>query len=244
MTFVETLNSQFSLVQNIDFFIRLLVACLCGSIIGMERSKQFKEAGIRTHFIVCCGAALMMIVSKYAFADLGDMASGYLLGSKGADPSRIASQVVNGISFLGAGVIFKHGASIKGLTTAAGLWATAGVGLAIGAGMYPVALFSTVTIVLLQIIMHKYVIGTDSLSRRRLQFTVEYTEEFPEAFEVFINEQKMQTINVKITYLDDGYVTYDILARSPKDIDIKVFDLFLKEYGEVRDVSYTSVDWQ
>lgn len=244
MTLVESLNSQFSLMQNVDFFIRILVACLCGSIIGMERSKQLKEAGIRTHFIVCCGAALMMIVSKYAFADLGDVAGMTLLGSKGADPSRIASQVVNGISFLGAGVIFKHGASIKGLTTAAGLWATAGIGLAIGAGMYPVALFSTVAIVLLQIVMHKYLIGADSLSRRRLQFTVEYTKEFPDAFEAFINDHKLQTINIKITYSDDGFVSYDVLVRSPRDIDIKVFDLFLKEYGEVRDVSYTSVDWQ
>ena len=78
----------------------------------------------------------MMIVSKYSFVDLVDLLGGTYDGTKGADPSRIASQVVNGISFLGAGVIFKHGSSIRGLTTAAGVWTTAGIGLAIGAPAY------------------------------------------------------------------------------------------------------------
>ena len=70
MTLCEYFNGQFSLAQNIDFFIRILAACFCGACIGFERSKRFKEAGIRTHIIVCCAAALIMIISKYGFADL------------------------------------------------------------------------------------------------------------------------------------------------------------------------------
>ena len=141
MILVEYLNSQFSLAQNLDFFIRILTASLCGACIGFERSKRYKEAGIRTHIIVCCAASLMMIVSKYGFADLTDAAGAAYNGTRGADAARIAAQVVSGISFLGAGVIFKHGSAVRGLTTAAGLWATAAIGLAIGAGMYPLLLF-------------------------------------------------------------------------------------------------------
>ena len=70
MTLTAYLNSQFSIIQELDFFCRILLACLCGACIGMERSKRLKEAGVRTHVIVCCAAALMIIVSKYGFADL------------------------------------------------------------------------------------------------------------------------------------------------------------------------------
>ena len=137
MTLCEYLNSQFTLVQNLDFLLRILAACFCGACIGFERTKRFKEAGIRTHIIVCCAASLIMIVSKYGFADLTNAGGGVFNGTRGADPARIAAQVVSGISFLGAGVIFKNGSAVKGLTTAAGIWATAGIGLALGAGPGP-----------------------------------------------------------------------------------------------------------
>lgn len=128
MTLCEYFNSQFSIMQNLDFLVRILAACFCGACIGFERTKRFKEAGIRTHIIVCCAAALIMIVSKYGFADLTYADGSVFNGTRGADPARIAAQVVSGISFLGAGVIFKNGSTVKGLTTAAGIWATAGIG--------------------------------------------------------------------------------------------------------------------
>lgn len=141
MILVEYLNSQFSLAQNLDFFIRILTASLCGACIGFERSKRYKEAGIRTHIIVCCAASLMMIVSKYGFADLTDAAGAAYNGTRGADAARIAAQVVSGISFLGAGTILvTRQNQVKGLTTAAGLWAVACLGLALGAGFYSGAL--------------------------------------------------------------------------------------------------------
>ena len=94
----------------LDCCCRLAVSCILGMLIGIERSKRFKEAGVRTHIVVCCGAALCMIVSKYGFADLG----GILDGSRTSDPARLAAQVVSGIGFLGAGVIFKNGYDFNG----------------------------------------------------------------------------------------------------------------------------------
>lgn len=237
MTFAEALNSQFTLAQHLGLFARVIVACLCGGCIGAERSKRFKEAGVRTHIIVCCASALMMMVSKYAFADLTTAAGDTLFGTKGVDASRIASQVISGISFLGAGVIFKHGASVKGLTTAAGLWATAGIGLAIGAGMYPVAVFTTIMMVVLQILMHRFVIGADAMSNCRMQFTVEDKEQFFDDFDEFIRNRKMQIVSTKIVHSVDGYVSYDVQVRTSREIDIGALNHFLSEYGEVRDFS-------
>lgn len=123
--------------MQVDLIVRLVVAGACGALIGFERKSRSKEAGLRTHFVVSIGSALMMIVSKYAFMDIVNGHSIVL------DPSRIAAQVVSGIGFLGAGTILVQRQSIKGLTTAAGLWSTAGIGLAIGAGMYTVGFGAT-----------------------------------------------------------------------------------------------------
>ena len=146
MTFLSYFNSQFSLAQNLDFCFRMVLACACGAAIGVERSRRFKEAGIRTHIIVCCAAALIMMISKYGFADLTNPDGSVFNGIRGADPARVAAQVVSGISFLCAGVIFKNQGTVKGLTTAAGIWVTAGIGLAVGAGMIVPALFATVLV--------------------------------------------------------------------------------------------------
>ena len=238
---VTYLNSQFSLLQNVDFFIRILTASLCGACIGFERSKRSKEAGIRTHIIVCCAAALMMIVSKYGFADLTDTAGTVYNGTRGADPARIAAQVVSGISFLGAGVIFKHGGSIRGLTTAAGLWATAGIGLAIGSGMYFVGVFVTAMVAVFQIVMHKFVVGTDTLVSRRMRFTVRNSEALQAAIDRIAGERGLQVTDCSIQYLEDGYVSYDVTVRTPEEITIRDLDNFLRQYGEVQSVSFSSV---
>lgn len=239
---VGYMTEHFSFLQNVDFFIRLVVACLCGAAIGFERSKRFKGAGLRTHIIVCCGAALMMIVSKYSFVDLVDLLGGTYDGTKGADPSRIASQVVNGISFLGAGVIFKHGSSIRGLTTAAGVWTTAGIGLAIGAGMYPVAIFATILVGGLQILMHRHTFGADAYITNRLQFTIERNENFPTALDDFLHKHKAHIIESKVTYDEhNGDATYEMIVRSPRDITMNEVNSFLQSVSAVRSVDYMAV---
>lgn len=115
---------------------RIALAAVCGMLIGYERKKREKPAGVKTHMIVALSAALMVIVSKEGFLDV-----------PGADPSRVASQILVGISFLGAGVIVHQQYSIHGLTTAAGLWLTASIGMTIGAGLY--ALGFTISLVFL-----------------------------------------------------------------------------------------------
>lgn len=121
-----------------DFVWRLVLAALFGTIIGLDRKYREKEAGFRTHFLVSLGSALMMIVSQYGFSEI--------LTHDGVslDPSRIAAQVVSGIGFIGAGTIIFNHQIVRGLTTAASLWATAGIGLTAGAGMSWLALAATI----------------------------------------------------------------------------------------------------
>lgn len=125
----------------IDFSLRLFVAGLMGVLIGLEREYRAKEAGYRTHFLVALGSALMMIVSQYGFMDVLEKDLVRL------DPSRLAAQVVSGIGFIGAGtIILLQKQVVRGLTTAAGVWATSGIGLAVGAGMYAIGITATVLV--------------------------------------------------------------------------------------------------
>lgn len=119
----------------IDITLRLLIAMLLGGVIGIEREYRSKEAGFRTHFLVALGSALFCIVSQYGF------------GFDLKDSSRVAAQVVSGIGFLGAGTIIFQRNVVRGLTTAAGLWVTAAIGLACGSGMFAAAAIATVLII-------------------------------------------------------------------------------------------------
>lgn len=123
-----------------EFILRLFVAAILGSVVGLDREYRAKEAGYRTHFLVSLGSALMMIISQYGFIDV---VSGHLDQIR-YDPGRVAAQVVTGIGFIGAGTIILQRHIVRGLTTAAGIWATSGIGLAIGAGMYWLGLAATV----------------------------------------------------------------------------------------------------
>ena len=116
---------------------------------GLEREIRLKEAGVRTHLIVCFASCMMMIVSKYGFADVMNSPAVSI------DPGRIAAGLVTAIGFLGAGTIFARSRGITGLTTAAGLWATVGIGMTTGAGMYVLSIFSTGFIVVVQAILHR-----------------------------------------------------------------------------------------
>ena len=131
--------------MELEFLLRIFCAAILGGIIGLEREYRAKEAGFRTHFLVALGSALFMIVSAYGFSDvqMSEMTSRW-------DVSRVAAQVVSGIGFIGAGtIIFRKAENIvSGLTTAAGLWVTAAMGLACGGGMYILAIGSTVMVLL------------------------------------------------------------------------------------------------
>jgi putative Mg2+ transporter-C (MgtC) family protein len=126
---------SWELVSNaeLEMVIRLVVAAFLGAVIGYERAHAKKPAGIRTHLLVCMGAALFTVISIYAFGGP-------------ADPSRVAAGVVVGIGFLGAGTILRQERGVAGLTTAATVWAVAAIGVAIGAGLYVVAAVAAVII--------------------------------------------------------------------------------------------------
>ena len=125
-----------------EFILRIFIAAILGGMIGLEREYRSKEAGFRTHFLVAMGSALFMIVSAYGFAD--SMNSEL----QRWDVSRVAAQVVSGIGFIGAGtIIFRKSENVvSGLTTAAGLWVVAAIGLACGGGMYKLAIVSTLLV--------------------------------------------------------------------------------------------------
>lgn len=144
------------MVGNVELVIRLILAAIIGGFIGIEREFSNRPAGLRTHILVTVGSALITLVSKDAFAGIGD-------------PARIAAQIVTGIGFLGAGTIIKTGNSIKGLTTAASLWISAGIGIAIGAGYYLGALV-TAGIVLLTLVN---VMGFEKKLIKRTYNTIE-----------------------------------------------------------------------
>jgi len=133
-------------IGELDIVLRLMLAAILGGLIGLERESLERPAGLRTHILVCVGSCLIMLVSMFAFNTGFD-------GPK--DPGRIAAQVISGIGFLGAGTIIREGVNVRGLTTAASLWVVAGIGLAVGGGMFFAAALTT-AIVFLALVFFGY----------------------------------------------------------------------------------------
>lgn len=132
-----------------ECILRLMLSALFGGVIGLEREIRLKGAGIRTHLIVCFASCMMMIVSKYGFFDM------LSYEGVGVDPGRIAAGIVTAIGFLGAGTIFSRTQGVTGLTTAAGLWATVGVGMSAGAGLYAISFFGMAAILTAEILLYR-----------------------------------------------------------------------------------------
>lgn len=183
----------------LEWILRIIIAALCGGFIGAERSRRFKDAGVRTHSVVAMSAAVFMILSKYAFADITPGVN----GSNMADASRIASQVVTGISFIGAGAIFKNGSLVRGITTAAGIWATSAIGMAIGSGLYVIGIAATLIILLIQFVMHKVRIGIDNIVLYTIEFTVKGGHEFRKKITAFFHENDATIDETKMEVEED-----------------------------------------
>jgi putative Mg2+ transporter-C (MgtC) family protein len=199
---------------QLDYLLRLFIAAICGLAIGLERENRMKDAGIRTHFIVAIGAALIIIVSKYGFTDQ--------IGwhNLALDPSRIAAQVVSGVGFLGAGIIFMKEESIVGLTTAAGIWATAGIGLAIGSGLYFIGLEATAFIILGQILLHKKTKWVSLTKINVLILQIENKTNAIEEIQKIFKEQKIDIIKLKYKNINEPIALIDL------EIEIRVDDQF------------------
>ena len=140
----------FTLYNYLDMALRLLLAGVCGALIGLERERRSKNAGLRTHIITAMAASLLMIISKYGFFDVIMLGSDI---STRVDVSRIGAGVIQSIGFLCAGVIYAKKEGISGLTTAAGLWATVGIGMCFGSGLYIVGACTTLAILLVLLVL-------------------------------------------------------------------------------------------
>ena len=218
-------ESTLTLYDNLEFLFRILLSAALGAAIGLERTKRQKEAGVRTHCIIACASAVFMILSKYAFID-----TAALDGSRGADTARIAAQVVSGISFLGAGVIFKNGSSIRGLTTAAGMWGTAAVGMAIGAGMYWLVL------VVIQLVLHRFRVGGDAEITQEVTVHMTDSDGLMQAFDCLVREHRGKITDSTLTR-EDSMLCLEVSIRLPDPITHEEALRFLRENPGVRKIS-------
>lgn len=184
------LNSAQAIFDQSELLLRIAIACILGILIGNERKNRNKSAGVRTHAIVAMGSALMMVVSKYGFVDIMDYGK--------FDGARIAAQVVSGVGFLGAGIIFVRNNLVSGLTTSAGIWATAGVGLAMGAGLYVIGIASALMIILMQGITHKIAHFADVASGGTIWMTIAQEEGAVKKMEDFLEKRKVEIASTKI----------------------------------------------
>ena len=192
---VETLMNEGRMLLD------LLLSVLLGFLIGCERKMRAKEAGIRTHTIVCVGSCLMMLISKFAFGDV-------------ADSARVAAQIVSGVGFLGAGIIVYKQHEVRGLTTAAGVWATAGVGMACGGQMYIVAVGATILLVLAQYVLHMRwrFLHVKKMYSVKIEFTYTDNEniQIKELFDV-------DRFNQLVIERKDGCVVYSATLNTDKE---------------------------
>ena len=202
---------------DIECIIRIVIASISGALIGTERKARLKDAGIRTHLVVALGSAMFMIVSKYGFEDM--IARAVELGDEAIkfDPTRIASTIVTGIGFLGAGTIFVRRNSINGLTTAAGLWSTAAVGMAIGAGQYIIGIACTILLVFFQWFLHSTrILNKTSISIMNFKVTV--CEKPVEKLIKILEQEKIVVKDVSFEKLSKNECRIECVVKRPSNL--------------------------
>lgn len=207
------------------FIVRMLIAIVCGLAIGVERKSRSKEAGIRTHAIVCLASCLFMILSKYLSAPLFSDITG---NNFDGDATRIASQVVTGIGFLGAGIIMYRRDVMHGLTTAAGVWATAAIGMAIGSGFIVTGVCATAMILLLQFIFHLPIkaFTTRHIAIIRMQIWVENDDILPQIMEK-IGAKKVSSYKAK--QVGESLIA-TVEVPTTEELDPNKFNSLIREF--------------
>lgn len=231
---VELFNWQW----EIEMLLRLVLAVILSGIIGMEREALNKSAGFRTHILVGIGACLMMIISlSMPFIRMpGNFAV------VNCDPARIAAQVVSGIGFLGAGAIMSSGGKVRGLTTAASLWAVAGIGLCVGAGLYITSLGAAI---LTFATLSLFARVENRIQKNRIIRLEVYMIDEPcavgKVFEAFsaLDVQVKDTALVEENTIGHDLIKLDLLLKMPYNIDGERIKQDLEKIAEVYDVAYT-----
>ena len=180
-------------LAQLEYLFRILLAIFFGFLIGSERRKRTQSVATRTLTVVAFGASLMMVISKYGYTDV-----------PGFDAARMAAQVVGGIGFLGAGVIFVKNNLVNGLTSAAILWVTAGMGLALGAGMYIIGISSAILILLMQYAFFNVAYFDKEAYNGCVRLTVVQKPGAVEEMEEFLLEQQVKVIGAKVQKVKKG----------------------------------------
>lgn len=191
-----------------EIIFKLALAGILGGLIGLERESLSRPAGLRTYTLVCVGSALAMIVSIDIYLQYYQTVN--------ADPGRIAAQVISGIGFLGAGTIMREGASVQGLTTAAGLWVVACIGLAVGAGLYVPAIATTILILFVLIYFIKF--EARFTGRREYKGIVMVVEDKPGQVGIIgsiLGDLCVLIKNIQLTQVEDNYLEIEVLLQIP-----------------------------
>lgn len=217
--------------------VRMLVSCLCGLAIGFERQNHIrlqhrKSAGMRTHMLVCVASAAMMLISKYGFLDMltyGDNVR--------VDVSRVAAAIVSGVGFLGAGIIYVRRESIKGLTTAAGLWATSAVGMAVGCGMYAVGIALTALVVIIQE-LSKSSLYHDGKKWDKVVIELENQPETAEQVIQWIRDQGVEIHSVSSVKADKDIVSLTLRVSFGETADKDILLRLHQEQPSVKTVEF------
>jgi putative Mg2+ transporter-C (MgtC) family protein len=217
-------------LSQLEWLLRIIIAGICGAIIGFERKARLKEAGMRTHLVVAVGAALIMIVSKYGFNDV--------IGIKGVtlDPSRIAAQVVSGIGFLGAGMIFLRKQAVSGLTTAAGVWVTAGVGLAIGASLYIIGIAATILILIAQTLLRRRLKWLKLPVGEQINIQIKDNPGGIDYIRKKLSEFNIEVLAIKVEKIENDLIDIEVLAKLPQRYDVATLMTLFKDNSFVNSV--------
>ena len=218
------------LLSNAELTIRLVLSLVLGGIIGLERETTNKPAGFRTHILVCMGSAVIMLTSIFIFSQFQ--------GKTNVDPTRIPAQVVSGIGFLGAGTIIREGASVKGLTTAASLWAVSAIGLAIGAGFYYGATLATFMVLLTLVTFNK--LDQLILKKRFLQMLFVVIDDSPGQLGKIgscLGEMNISIRNIKMESLDENRLMITLMIPKINRLEFEEIKEKLQEIGGVYEVN-------
>lgn len=200
-------------INTINSIFRLMLSLLLGSIVGYERKRKGQTAGVRTFSLIAMGATLAMLLSIYVPQEY--------LGLKNGDPGRIAAQVITGVGFLGAGAIIQMKGSVRGLTTAAGIWMVATIGMAVGVGMYWVSIAATALIlfilVQLERIEHRVSLGSES---RVIRLTASTIIRDITPYSEIMKKRRMHLSNFYVEYdfdVDETRLNLVVLVRESTD---------------------------
>ena len=187
----------------IEYIFRIILSAILGALIGYERQIKHKSAGLRTNILVCIGSCLIMILSNLLYEQVE--------GKTNADPARLAAQVVSGIGFLGAGAIIKEGVNVIGLTTAACIWVVSGVGLAVGAGYYIIAVFASLLVyIILEILsqMDSWLVPTDNIMIKIRM--INDSEKIKEVYNALL-KLGLKSKNFSVVFVSEDIVELNIL---------------------------------